>query len=190
MTFGDVRRFYPRQRSLDFSFPLYRHLLRISIRWPFFDSLAEQCEFIELTFARRKRVLITLFFRLAGSQAGAYSYVSEFHTNKLAPRAVAFCMICLNGLIIFTSIAAIIIIPMEFQWQIFFIDFKSWRLYLICNSFINLFNGFIFMVLPESPKFLLTIQRHDQALDVLKRVYAFNTGQPKEVSLSSLLSVA
>lgn len=119
--------------------------------------------------------------RLAGSQAGAYSYVSEFHTNKLAPRAVAFCMICLNGLIIFTSIAAIIIIPLDFQWQIFFINFKSWRLYLICNSFINLFNGIVFKILPESPKFLLTIQRPEQALDVLKRVYAFNTGQSKEV---------
>lgn len=42
------------------------------------------------------------------------------------------------------------------------------------------------MVLPESPKFLLTIQRHDQALEVLKRVYAYNTGQKKEVSSTSL----
>lgn len=117
---------------------------------------------------------------LAGSQAGAYSYVSEFHTHKLAPRAVAFCMICLNGLIIYTSIAAIAIIPLEFKWQIFFIEFKSWRLYLLCNSFINLFNGIVFTILPESPKFLLTINRHNQALDVLKRVYAFNTGQSKE----------
>lgn len=121
--------------------------------------------------------------RLAGSQAGAYSFVSEFHTNKLAPRAVAFCMICLNGLIIFTSIAAIAIIPLEFEWKIFFIVFKSWRLYLICNSFINLFNGIVFTILPESPKFLLTIGQKEKALEVLKYVYAFNTGQSKEVRI-------
>lgn len=34
--------------------------------------------------------------------------------------------------------------------------------------------------MPESPKFLMITDRNEEALDVLRRVYAFNTGQPKE----------
>lgn len=37
--------------------------------------------------------------------------------------------------------------------------------------------------MPESPKFLLTIDQKEKALDVLRRVYAFNTGQPQEVKM-------
>lgn len=118
---------------------------------------------------------------MAGAQASAYSYVSEFHTTDAAPRAVAFASMFLNGVAFFMSIPAIFIIPMEWTWQIYIVDFKPWRLFLICNTLVNLFNGIVFLLLPESPKFLLLINEKEKALDVLRRVYAFNTGQPKEV---------
>lgn len=121
------------------------------------------------------------FHRLAGAQAGAYSYVSEFHTSKSAARAVAYSTICLNGLAIFMAISAMLIIPMNWTWHIIGVDFKPWRLFLVVNSLINLWNGIIFSILPESPKFLLTINQKEKALAVLRRVYAFNTGLPEEV---------
>lgn len=79
------------------------------------------------------------------------------------------------------AIPAMLIMPMDWTWHIFDIDFKPWRLYLICNSFVNLFNGIVFTILPESPKFLLLMGQKEKALEVLRRIYAFNTGQPKEV---------
>lgn len=125
-----------------------------------------------------------LLIRLAGAQAGAYSYISEFHTTKTAARAVAYSTICLNGLAIPMAIMAILIIPMNWTWHIFQLDFRPWRLFLICNSLINLWNGIVFSLLPESPKFLLTINKKEEALQVLRRVYAFNTGQSEEVNCS------
>lgn len=120
---------------------------------------------------------------MAGSQAGAFSYISEFHTSKTAARAVACSSIMLSGLAMFMSPLAMIIIPMDWTWHIFSLYFKPWRLFMICSSFINLWNGVVFAFLPESPKFLLAINEKEKALQVLKRVYAFNTGQPGEVNI-------
>lgn len=38
-------------------------------------------------------------------------------------------------------------------------------------------------MLPESPKFLLAMDEKEKALQVLRRVYAFNTGLPQEVAI-------
>lgn len=118
---------------------------------------------------------------MAGSQAGAFSYISEFHTAKTAARAVAYSSIMLSGSGIVMSLIAMIIVPMDFTWIIFSLNFKPWRLYLLCVSFINLWNGVVFAFLPESPKFLLAINEKEKALQVLRRIYAFNTGEPEQV---------
>lgn len=118
---------------------------------------------------------------MAGSQAGAFSYISEFHTSKTAARAVACSSIMLSGLAAFMAPLAMLIVPMDWTWHIFSLDFKPWRLFMVCNSFINLWNGIVFAFLPESPKFLLAINEKEKALQVLRQVYAFNTGLPKEV---------
>ncbi|XP_031628109.1 synaptic vesicle glycoprotein 2B-like [Contarinia nasturtii] len=135
-------------------------------------------------FATNTSLLIFLRFLagafLAGCTAGSYSYVSEFHTSKTAPRAVACSSIFLSGLMVFIATMALLILPMDFTWQIYSLNFKPWRLFLICNSLINLMNGIIFAILPESPKFLLAINQHEKALQILKRIYAFNTGLPKQ----------
>lgn len=52
---------------------------------------------------------------------------------------------------------------------------------MLCTSSVNLLNAILFSVLPESPKFLLAMDRKEEALQVLSRIYAMNTGQPKEV---------
>lgn len=118
---------------------------------------------------------------LAGPQAGAFSYISEFHTSQTAARAVAFSLVCLSGFAIYMSPFAILIVPMDWSWQIFSLNFKPWRLFLICISLINLWNGIVFAFLPESPKFLLALNEKEKALHILRRIYAFNTGQPEQV---------
>lgn len=74
-----------------------------------------------------------------------------------------------------------LIIPMDWTWHILGMDFKPWRLYVVMNSFMNLFTGVIFIFLPESPIFLLSMNHKEQAIRVLQQVYASNTGLPKEV---------
>lgn len=63
----------------------------------------------------------------------------------------------------------------------YFVELKPWRLFLLCTSMVNLLNAILFSFLPESPKFLLAMNRKQEALEVLSRVYAVNTGDPKDV---------
>lgn len=90
----------------------------------------------------------------------------------------------LSGLAIVMSLIAMVVVPLDITWTIFSLNFKQWRLFLICNSFINLWNGVVFAFLPESPKFLLAINEKEKALQVLRRIYAFNTGQPEQVNIN------
>lgn len=76
---------------------------------------------------------------------------------------------------------AILIIPMDWAFSLYFVDFKPWRLFLLCTASMNLLNSIFIFWIPESPKFLLAMNRKDEALDVLKFVYAMNTGDSKDV---------
>lgn len=62
----------------------------------------------------------------------------------------------------------------------FVLDLGSWQIFLIICSIPSLIAGIGHALLPESPKFLMTIGKNDKALDILQKVYAANTNQPKE----------
>lgn len=80
------------------------------------------------------------------------------------------------------AIGAIFIIPMEWSINIFGIELKSWRFFLLFNSLFNLWNAIAFCFLPESPKFLLAMNREEEALNILRRIYTINTGKNSEVN--------
>lgn len=120
-------------------------------------------------------------FSLAGTQSATFSYISEFHTAENAARAAAFVAIFMSLIWVFMSSLAIILFPMEWIIQIYDLEFNPWRLFLVCIALINLFNAVVFTYLPESPKFLLAMNRKDETINVLRQIYAINTGQPKEV---------
>lgn len=101
---------------------------------------------------------------------------------------MAYAAIMLNFMGILLSLMAMLIIPMDWTWQLFTMDFKPWRLFLISISLLNLWNGIIFAFLPESPKFLLALNQPEKALQVLRKIYAFNTGQSEEVNLGFFFS--
>lgn len=96
---------------------------------------------------------------------------------------MAFSAILVNFIGIILAPLAMLIIPMNWVWPIFTLNFRPWRLFMICTSLLNLGNGIVFAFLPESPKFLFAINEKDRALKVLRQIYAFNTGQPKEVTI-------
>lgn len=173
---------------MDLAFRLHLDSQRTFLYLHSFDLWRVHCE--PYFFFKSLQLFFTFFpylNSLAGSQAGAFSYISEFHTVKTAPRAVAFASCFLSGLAIFMSLIAMAIIPLDFTWTIFSLKFKPWRLFLVCNSFINLWNGVVFAFLPESPKFLLAINEREKALQVLRRIYVFNTGLPEDVIIFDII---
>lgn len=83
---------------------------------------------------------------------------------------------------VFLPSLAWIIIPME--WEFTLLDeFKvsPWRLYLLLSSLLNGINFICLYQFPESPKFLLSINRKEETLNVLRRMYSINTQLDQQV---------
>lgn len=74
------------------------------------------------------------------------------------------------------------IIPLEINYPLPGLNFTSWRLYMMCGSMFNIIVMVLLWLLPESPKFLLSIGKKEEALEVLRTMYTINTGKDKEVS--------
>lgn len=58
--------------------------------------------------------------------------------------------------------------------------YNSWRIFLLVMSLPSFAVAALLFLLPESPKFLISTGRHDDALEVFKGIYMMNTGRSKE----------
>lgn len=61
-------------------------------------------------------------------------------------------------------------------------SYKPWRVFIFLNSLVAGLALIGLCLLPESPKFLLAMNKQEEALNVLKRVYKSNNKLKKEVS--------
>lgn len=135
----------------------------------------------DLQWSRREFMFLFIYFSVSGVQAATYSYIGEFHSNSTRTRAAAFVAMFMPACFVYLPLLAWLIIPM--QWELYLLDFKitPWRLYLFCSSLLNCVNFICLYFLPESPKFLLSIDKKTETLAVLRRMYEINTGNPPEV---------
>lgn len=117
----------------------------------------------------------------SGVQAATYSYIGEFHSNATRTRAAAFVAMFMPACFVYLPLLAWLIIPMNWEWYLLGMKISPWRLYLFCSSLLNCFNFFCLYFLPESPKFLLSIDKKVETLSVLRRMYEINTGHAQEV---------
>lgn len=138
---------------------------------------------VELDFQDQivSNLLYVNVFSTSGLQASVFSYVSEFHTRETAPRAASFVSIFMPIIYLYASIIGYVLIPMNWSLNIFYIKFVPWRLFIIVNASVNALIAVAFLFLPETPKFLLTINEPEESLKVLKQMYETNIGKPKEV---------
>lgn len=127
---------------------------------------------------------IPLHARLSGVQAATYSYVMEFHRGSQRNVSVSFVTMFMPAVYIFLPVLAWFIIPMNWEVLIFGLKFTPWRLFLICSSMLNVMNFIFMLLLPESPKFLLSMDKKEETLEVLRTMYRINSGERKEVPSS------
>lgn len=126
-------------------------------------------------------VIFFLVLSISGVQAAAFSFVSEFHTKENMKKAVSIVATFMAATFIFLPLLAWLTIPLNLEFYIYDLKFLSWRLYLIGGSILNILIFILVCYLPESPKFLLSMGKKNEALNVLRRMYASNTGHSKEV---------
>uniref|UniRef100_A0A8D8Z5Y6 Synaptic vesicle 2-related protein n=1 Tax=Cacopsylla melanoneura TaxID=428564 RepID=A0A8D8Z5Y6_9HEMI len=78
-------------------------------------------------------------------------------------------------------VVAYIIVPND--WDIHITGsyiLSSWRIFLLASTLPSLLGAILVFFIPESPKFLMTANRRDSALDVFEKMYALNTGNPRD----------
>ncbi|XP_015602889.1 synaptic vesicle glycoprotein 2C isoform X2 [Cephus cinctus] len=117
---------------------------------------------------------------LCGLSSTVYPYLSEF----LPARNRSFIMTWTCGFIAlgFLVIPALswLILPLDINYDLGFVKFRSWRLLIIVMGLPCLFTAFILMRYSESPKFLMSKGKKEEALQVLRRMYAVNKNKSEE----------
>lgn len=128
---------------------------------------------------------MTFYFSVSGVQTSGIAYLGEFHSNKTRSKYVTFTAMFSTLSIVYMSSIGWLVIPSDWTMTIFGMVYRPWRLFILSSSCINLvaFIGLLFM--PESPKFMLAMGKEADALEIIKNVYHFNTGNPKEVKRGS-----
>jgi len=58
--------------------------------------------------------------------------------------------------------------------------FRPWRIFVILNAVPSIVAALFLFFLPESPKFLFTNTKEEEALEVLRRMFTLNTGRKLE----------
>lgn len=111
------------------------------------------------------------------------AYLGEFHDTKHRARVISLSAT-------FVAIASMIIAALpwavlEMQWAYYIplldIIWKPWRLLIILYGLPGFISATALLFLPESPKFLWSVGKSDEALNILKRMYEINTGKSQDM---------
>lgn len=60
------------------------------------------------------------------------------------------------------------------------VTFSSWKIFLLVCGVPSLLSALVLFLLPETPKYYISKRKFTKAIDVFKKVYVINTGQPAE----------
>ncbi|XP_055844744.1 synaptic vesicle glycoprotein 2B-like isoform X2 [Episyrphus balteatus] len=117
-------------------------------------------------------------FFVSGSSATVFAYVGEFHTGHSRTRAVmASASVLSIGCILLPVLAwAIVNQSWSFPMALLGVVYKPWRLFIVACACPGVLCAIIIMFYPESPKFLMSIGKNEEALEVLRKMHKWNKG--------------
>ncbi|XP_044761382.1 synaptic vesicle glycoprotein 2B-like [Coccinella septempunctata] len=120
-------------------------------------------------------------FIMCGPFAALTTYLSEIHSTDFRSKAPMLLGIWNAAGTVYLPFLASLVLPLKFEWKLGNSwVLHSWGLFLLLNAIPALLSAVIFIFLPESPKFLMTKGRNEEALKVFRMIYSVNTGKPKE----------
>lgn len=118
---------------------------------------------------------------VSGASANVYAYLSEFLTDQKRSRSIMIASIIFSTGSLLLPYLAFVVINSDWSLYISFLDlmYKPWRLFMFVCGIPGLICGIAIFYLPESPKFLLTMNKQEEAKEVLQRMYRINGGKDK-----------
>lgn len=125
------------------------------------------------------RFMVGIF--IAGPSSTTYAFLGEFHARR-------HCAIVMNYASLFvgigmTYVPAIAWLVLSMDWSLQLSDsfaFRPWRLLMCFNLLPGLIAAFVLLVLPESPKLLLSLHKDEEALAAVNWICERNTGRDLE----------
>ncbi|XP_028049503.1 synaptic vesicle glycoprotein 2B isoform X2 [Monomorium pharaonis] len=141
---------------------------------------------IATCFSHRSWLLITFKFFdgviISGPYAALMSYLAEIHNETHRSRCYMWLGVFFSLGNISLPCIAWLIIPQK--WYITFLgkttEINSWRIFLAICSLPEFLACIALFAFPESPRFLILKGRHDEALNVFKKIYSLNTGKDSD----------
>ncbi|XP_023020628.1 putative transporter SVOPL [Leptinotarsa decemlineata] len=120
-------------------------------------------------------------FIINGPYSASVSHLSEFHSSKYRARVQIVRGATLSSAYIFLPLLAWGILPQKLDFSPFgLIDYHSWNVFLFICAIPTITSGLIYFFVPESPKFLMTLGRNEEALNIFRKVYRINTGNAED----------
>ncbi|KAL5242741.1 hypothetical protein ACI65C_010151 [Semiaphis heraclei] len=138
-------------------------------------------------------VLVILKFFCGVATCGPYSlgftFLSEFYDKEHRDKIVLYAGGFSSFAFVLQPLVAYFLIPMDINFQFFngYLIIENWRLFLMTCSVMVFLAAFLVYSMDESPKFLMAVGRHKEALNVFRKIYSQNTGNPPESYPISIL---
>lgn len=127
-----------------------------------------------------------MFFRflngaaLGGSGPVIWSYFAEFQPKSKRGSMLSFMAAFWTLGNLFVAGLAWLIIPHDIGITSAAFTYNSWRIFLLICAAPSFIVAGLLLLLPESPKYLLSCGRYQEALDIFRGIYAINTGRPRD----------
>ncbi|PSN51511.1 hypothetical protein C0J52_00715 [Blattella germanica] len=122
-------------------------------------------------------------FMICAPSAVVFAYLGEFHSTPTRTRAILLMSVFLSCGGLYQQGMGWAVVPRVWALEVpgLGINFGSWRAYLLACSLPSFLAAILLAVcLPESPKYLFSVGKDKEALDVLRHVFSKNTGRSPE----------
>ncbi|XP_032684839.1 synaptic vesicle glycoprotein 2B-like [Odontomachus brunneus] len=119
---------------------------------------------------------------VSGPHATLMAYCTEFYGDKNRAKIPILVGFSVQFGCVVNAVLAWLVVPQP--WSIVLWDgafvYNSWRIFLSLCGVPTMIGILCLSFFPESPKFLMTQNRNEDALEVFKQIYSMNTGLPKD----------
>ncbi|XP_041564396.1 putative transporter SVOPL isoform X2 [Drosophila elegans] len=117
-------------------------------------------------------------FFISGNVVCIMTYLSEFTKVSLRPKVQNIMSYAIGLSLIYVPSLAGVLLPLKMK------PIRGWRILLICNQIPGIIGLLLMVLLPESPKYYLSVGNQEKAMKVMEQVCRMNRG--KGVTLESL----
>ncbi|XP_046682548.1 synaptic vesicle glycoprotein 2C-like [Homalodisca vitripennis] len=116
-------------------------------------------------------------FVVGGPASLVLAYMGEFFPNKVRAKVICYVGIFWTLSWVIMPAMAWMVIPIQWSFHKQSFEFNSWRLLVALTSLPSLISFALFLLFPESPRFLLVQGKGTLATRVLARIYSVNSGK-------------